>query len=122
MELFTPRIEHRFTFPMPLYHTISHQLLQRVLNGYLSDCRNQLHDITLGELANLLTDYSSKQLNGRELLVGQIHTILKVPVGCQDDARQVLRIIATIVQSVAGHIVHLIIPLAPWSSRFCSLG
>ena len=41
---------------MPLDHTISHQLLQRVLNGYLSDYRNQLHDITLGELANLLTD------------------------------------------------------------------
>ena len=112
---FIPRIERRLTLPVPLDLAVLDQLLQRVLNGCLADGRHQLHDFALGELAELLADCSADQLDGGQLLVEQIHTVLEVPVGRQDDAQQVLdegrRVITALVPAFAAYIQHLVIPL-----------
>ena len=115
MNLFIPGIECRLTLPVPLDLSILNQLLQRVLDGCLADCRHQLHDLALSELAKLLADCSADQLYGMDLWVKQIHTVLEVPISHQDDAQQVLddrcRVIAGLLPTFAAYIQHLVVPL-----------
>ena len=63
--LFAPRKESGLTLPVSLDLAVLDQLLQRILNGCLTDGRYQLHDLALGELAELLADRSADQLDGR---------------------------------------------------------
>lgn len=67
-----------------------HQFFDGGFYGGLAQGGAQLHELALGELAYLSVGGPANDLQGRELLTHQSHSILKLPIGGEDDAQKVL--------------------------------